>query len=78
MLDRRPELKERPEGKALVRVERILKEGNDGIREPGDVRDAVLNEVREVQKEALRPAAKRRMQHIERRLQNMERLRKSP
>lgn len=74
MLERRPGLRERPEGQVLVKVEKILEEGVAGKREPGDVRDSILAEVREAQKEILRPAARLRLKRIERRLELMQRL----
>jgi hypothetical protein len=74
MLDRRPELKERPEGKALMNVEQILKEGASGKRDPANVRDSILVEMREAQKENLRPAARLRLKRIEQRLERMQRL----
>ena len=77
MLERRPELKELPEGQALIRVENILKEGTDENREPDDVRDAVLEEIRSTENQDLRPASRERLRKIEDRLEGMTRLEES-
>lgn len=74
MLDRNPGLIERPEGKTLMRVEQILKEGVTGTRDPDDIRESILTEMREAQKQDLRPAARFRLKRIEQRLERMQRL----
>lgn len=75
MLERMPNLKERPEGQVLQRVESILKKGIAEKRDLDDVRDDVLKEVREAQADRQRPAVRLRLRQIERRLESMERLR---
>jgi hypothetical protein len=75
MLERMPNLKDRPEGQALQRVESILKRGIAEKRDLDDVRDDVLKEVREAQSDRQRPAVRLRLRQIEQRLESMERLR---
>jgi len=76
LLERRPELKNLPEGPGFQSIEMILGEGVSGQKEPFEVRDQVLKEVRDMQQKDIRPAAKRQLRRIERRMGWMEGLHK--
>jgi len=76
MLLRRPGLKDLPEGEDLQNIETILSEGVSGQKDPSEVRDEVLREVREMQAKDLRPAVKRHLKRIERRMDWMQGLHK--
>lgn len=78
MLERMPNLKNRPEGKVLQRVESILKTGIEQKRDLDDVRDEVLSEVRSARDEDERPSLRLRLRLFEGRLEGMERLRERP
>jgi hypothetical protein len=74
MLERMPNLKDRPEGKVLQRVESILKTGIEEKRDLDDVRDDVLWEIRSAEEARSRAVPRLRLRRIEERLESMVRL----
>lgn len=76
MLLRRPSLKDLPEGEDLQSIETILSEGVSGQKDPSEVREEVLKEVRDMQLKNIDPVAKRRLKRIERRMDWMQGLHK--
>lgn len=79
MLEKNPGLKERPEGVALEKVQSILKKGIEEKRNPDEIREQALVEVRFAERENKNeehPKAQTRLRKIERRLENMKKVRK--
>lgn len=79
ILEKNPELKERPEGATLQKVESILKKGIEEKQDPEEIRKEALREVRSAERENKdeeHPKAQTRLRKIERRLENMKKVRK--
>lgn len=74
LLERDPELKERPEGIVLQKVESILKKGIEEKRDTDEIRKEALIEVRSGQNDREHPRVQKRLRQIEHRLENMKKM----